>query len=132
MIVDEGRAVDVDHRDVVGDAFGRLCRLAMAGDAEAVQLLEAMAERFAKAAADVVDLLDLDEVVFGGPLWDGLAPVFLRILPDLLRPSAAASTIHSVTVRGTSVGADVAAVGAACLVLDEAFSPRSTTLLVTR
>ena len=129
---DEGRSVDVDHRDVIGDAFGRLCELAMDGDADAVQLLEAMAERFAKAAADVVDLLDLDEVVFGGPLWDGLAPVFLRVLPDLLRSSAAASRIHSVTVRGTSVGADVAAVGAACLVLDEAFSPRSTTLLVTR
>ncbi|HET7800851.1 MAG TPA: ROK family protein [Humibacillus xanthopallidus] len=122
---------DADHRDVVGDALGRLCAIAADGNADALELLEDMAVRFAKAASDVVNLLDIDQVVFGGPLWEHLAPVFLRVVPELIRSSAVATPIHPVTVRGTSVGADVAAVGAACLVLDQAFSPRSATLLVT-
>ena len=97
-----------------------------------VELLEDMATRFAKSAVDVVNLLDINQVVFGGPLWEHLAPVFLRVVPEIVRAQAVASTIHPITVRGTSVGADVAAVGAACLVLDQAFSPRSATLLVTQ
>ncbi len=97
----------------------------------ALELLEDMATRFAKSAVDVVNLLDINQVVFGGPLWEHLAPVFLRVVPRSCAPGVA-STIHPITVRGTSVGADVAAVGAACLVLDQAFSPRSATLLVTQ
>ena len=123
---------DADHRDVVGDALGRLCALAAEGNPVATELLEDMATRFAKSAVDVVNLLDINQVVFGGPLWEHLAPVFLRVVPEIVRAQAVASTIHPITVRGTSVGADVAAVGAACLVLDQAFSPRSATLLVTQ
>lgn len=121
---------DPDHRDVVGARFRRLCALAEDGHPGAQELLDDMARRFAKSAGDVVNLLDVDQVVFGGPLWEHLAPTFLRIVPKVLRGSVVTAPLHATTVRGTSLGADVAALGAASLVLDEAFSPRSATLLV--
>ena len=70
----------------------------------------------AAAVTDVVDLLDLEQVVFGGPLWARLEPVFLRVVPDAVQARAIAGGIHPIAVRGTRVGVDVAAVGAACLV----------------
>ena len=43
-----------------------------------------------------------------------------------------ADAIGRVTVTGSSVGDDVAAVGAACLVLDSTLSPRSSTLYISK
>ncbi len=116
----------------VDRALTRLCDLAAAADPVAVAVLERWAHAVAGAVTDVVDLLDLDQVVFGGPLWARLAPVFLSVVPDAVQARAVAGPIHPIVVRGTRVGADVAAVGAACLALDDAFSPRSATLLLQR
>jgi hypothetical protein len=40
-------------------------------------------------------------------------------------------THHSVVLKDSVVGEDVAAVGAACLVLDTALSPRASSLLIS-
>lgn len=116
----------------VDSALTDVCALAAAGDPAAAGLLERWAVAVAGAVTDLVDLLDLEQVVFGGPLWSRVEGAFLRVVPGLVQASAVAGAIHPVTVRGTRIGADVAAVGAACLALDEAFSPSSTTLLLRR
>ncbi len=111
-------------------AITEVCRLAAEGSAEALRLVDGCAERVATAVCGIVDLLDLEQVVFGGPVWARLGPRFLHVVPAVLERLSVAASIHPVAVGGTRVGADVAAVGAACLVLDHAFSPRSTTLLL--
>lgn len=113
-------------------AFAGVCALARAGHPEAVELVDGLAQRVAQAATQLVDLLDLEQVVFGGPLWPHLRDPLLRAVPPVVAASAAARDIHPVEVRGTLLGDDVAAVGAGCLVLEDAFTPRSATLLLQR
>ncbi|WP_222710283.1 ROK family protein [Quadrisphaera setariae] len=123
-------AVAAEHRASVASAFAEVCALADAGHPQARSLLDDLASRMAKAATDLVDMLDVEQVVFGGPLWSRLERTFLRVVPPLVTGGAVSRAIHPVEVRGTLVGADVAAVGAGCLVLEDAFSPRSATLLL--
>ncbi|TNM67910.1 ROK family transcriptional regulator [Streptomyces sp. NP160] len=127
----QASAVVAGHRASAASAFAEVCALADAGDPTAVGLLEDAARRTAKAAVDLVDLLDVEQVVFGGPMWSRLERTYLRVVPPLVRSSVVSAAIHPVEVRGTVVGADVAAVGAGCLVLEDAFSPRSATLLLS-
>ncbi len=125
------------HGDATGPeastlgAFEAICDLADAGDPRATGLVEDWARHTARAVTDLVDALDLDHVVFGGPLWPRLAAIFLRVVPDVVRGRAVGAAIHPIAVGGTRLGPDGAAVGAASLVLDHAFSPRSATLLLT-
>ncbi|WP_432573815.1 ROK family protein [Kineococcus sp. SYSU DK005] len=114
----------------VDRALGEVCRLADEGVPAAVAVLDAAAARVARAVSGVQNLLDLDLVVFGGPLWPRLERRFLQVVPPLVRAREVAAPLHAVQIRGTRVGRDVAAVGAACLVLDDAFSPRSSVLLL--
>jgi predicted NBD/HSP70 family sugar kinase len=113
----------------IDELFTRLCRLA-AGDAAARRILETSAFRLARAAATVSNLLDVRAVVVGGPIWDRISPVFLPILRDTLLTTTEARQVHPVTALGSSLGADVGAIGAGCLVLEHAFSTRPSTLLL--
>ena len=119
-----------EHGASVAGAFADVCAAAAAGDERAAGILDDLARRTAEAATGLVDMLDVEQVVFCGPVWSSLEPTFLRVVPPLVQAAAVASAIHPVEVRGTRVGEDVAAVGAGCLVLEDAFSPRSATLLL--
>ncbi len=111
-------------------ALGRRPHATLGLQRLAVGLLEDWARHTARAVTDLVDALDLDHVVFGGPLWPRLATTFLRVVPDVVRGRAVGAAIHPIAVTGTRLGPDGAAVGAASLVLDHTFSPRSATLLL--
>ncbi|WP_129663456.1 ROK family transcriptional regulator [Phytoactinopolyspora endophytica] len=110
--------------------FTVLCEYADAGDARAGQVLDRSAQRVAKAVSDIVNLLDLERVIFGGPFWSRLQGRYLRVIPPVLDAATTVRNVHGVSVVGTSVGEDVGAVGAACLVLDHSFSPRPSSLLL--
>jgi predicted NBD/HSP70 family sugar kinase len=113
----------------IDELFTRLCGLA-GRDTPARRILEAGAFRLARAAATVSNLLDVRAVVFGGPIWDRIADVFLPIVSDTLLTTTEARQVHPVTALGSSLGADVGAIGAGCLVLEHAFSTRPSTLLL--
>jgi hypothetical protein len=53
------------------------------------------------------------------------------VLPEAVRSSAALIAKHTIALEQSAIGTDVAAVGAACLVLDHAFSPRPSALLIS-
>lgn len=110
--------------------FSQLCAAAEAGNAVALEIIDRSAVRMARAVAVVGNLLDVDRVVFGGPFWSRLSEHYLRRIPELLEEWRAARSIHRVSVSGTAVGEDVGAVGAACLVLDNAMAPHPQTLLL--
>ena len=78
----------------------------------------------------ITNLLDVDRVVFGGPFWARVSERYLRLIPPLLDELTDARSVHRVEVVGTGVGEDVGAIGAACLVLDDALAPRAARLLL--
>ncbi|HET6743776.1 MAG TPA: ROK family transcriptional regulator [Kribbella sp.] len=115
--------IDLDDRQAVDEAFARLCALAADGTDGARLIVVTLASRIAKVVEDIANLLDLDRVVFGGPQWERLAPVLNDAVRNALEDRFLLQAVHPFEVTGTSLGADVGAIGAASLVLDRTFSP---------
>lgn len=122
-------AVDLDTASV-DERFTQLCEAASAGDAVATEIIDRSARRLSRAVAVVANMLDLDRVVFGGPFWHRLEDHYMRTIPALLEELRVARSIHRISVTGTRVGEDVAAVGAACLVLDRALNTNPKSLIL--
>jgi predicted NBD/HSP70 family sugar kinase len=118
------------HAQSVDEQFSELCAYAKDGDRAALEVLERSAARVAKAVSVITNLLDVDRVVFGGPYWARLSSLYLKRVPELLDALTIARSVHRIGVVGTGVGEDVGAVGAACLVLDEALAPRAARLIL--
>lgn len=126
-----GGVLTADSTHGVDGGLAQLAALATAGDARATHLLEEMAGRVAVAVVTIANLLDLDRVVFGGPYWAAVSGVLLPRLAALINSSDALVTTHPVAVAESAAGDDVAAIGAACLVLDNVLSPRPSALLIS-
>lgn len=136
-LVEEAEALGVIAATRVGNdprsidrALSELVDLAADGHLGARALLERAAERIARALAVVCNLLDVDRVIIGGPLWRRLSPWLETEIPRLLSALLVARGLHRVDVAGTALGDDVGAIGAACLVLDAALAPRPRSLLL--
>ena len=112
------------------DELAAVARAAAAGEPAAVELLDTSARRMAGAVSVLTNLLDVERVVFGGPFWPVLAPHYLATVPRLLEELSVTTSVHSVNVAGTMVTTGEEAFGAACLVMDKAFSPNAARLLL--
>lgn len=110
------------------ERFTALGDRANAGDQEALDVLRAAAGHLAVLISSLTNAMDVDRVVMGGPFWTPVAEVYLQELPPLLDRRNATRALRTLAVDGTVVGDDVAAVGAACVVLDEILSPRPSDL----
>ena len=113
----------------VDDAFTELCERAYAGDARCLGLLDDASAALATGLAVLVNALDVDRVVLGGPIWSRISSRVLATLPDLIRPQLVVPN-QTLIVEGSAVGEHVAAQGAAALVLDHFLSPRPAVLVV--
>ncbi|CAD5997135.1 ROK family transcriptional regulator [Agreia sp. COWG] len=129
VIRDPGRDLDLVFID---EAFSRVASLAYDGDEKALALLEDVARDVSEAIVTIVNLLDLDHVVLGGPYGGRVSGFLLDRLPELINGSAALATLRPVRVTGSSIGNDGSAVGAACLVLDATLTPRSANLFISK
>lgn len=112
----------------------RLCRRAARGDEQAMAVMDRTARHLARAVVEVNNLLDSNTVVIGGPVWARLSPVLSGLFVDRLASGAAVRATTStrpIAVHQSRLGVDIAAVGAACLVLDRAFVARPADLLIT-
>jgi predicted NBD/HSP70 family sugar kinase len=123
-------AGDLDDMVDVDAAFTRLATLAATGNPEASAILTDAAHSLARAIVVIVNLLDIDEVIFGGPFWARISPAILDALPDAVRGDPALIPPHPIRFAQSAIPVDVAAVGAATLVLDNTFSPRPSALLL--
>lgn len=119
----EGVDVDLDV-EVVDTLFTQLTTAADAGDERAAAIVDRSIRNTAFYLSNLAALLDIDRVVFGGPSWARVEGRYLAQLPARMAEIDMDILTHPVLLQGTAVGEDVAAVGAACLVLDETFSPR--------
>jgi len=119
----DGIDLDLDV-EVVDTLFTQLTAAADAGDERAAGILDRSIRNTAFYLSNLAALLDIDRVVFGGPSWSRVERRYLEQLPARMAEIDMSILTHPVLIQGTEVGEDVAAVGAACLVLDETFSPR--------
>ncbi|WP_431278919.1 ROK family protein [Leifsonia poae] len=119
----DGGDLDVE---AVDELFTALTAAASDGDVAAGRILDRSIANTSLYLTNLSGLLDIDRVVFGGPSWARVEARYLERLPLRLAADDMGILTHPVTVASSAVGDDVAAVGAACLVLDRAFSPRST------
>lgn len=115
----------------VGRSLHRLAEMAGSENPEAVRILQDAGRHLARALVVITNLLDLDEIVFGGPFWEEISGAILEVLPFAVESSPALIPKHGLRFERSAVGEDVAAVGAAVLVLDHAFSPRPSAMLIS-
>ncbi|MEV6041202.1 ROK family transcriptional regulator [Nonomuraea sp. NPDC052116] len=108
----------------------RLAELAAAGQAQADGIIERLAIRIARGVCAAATLLDVDTVVFGGPTWQLLADRLLAVIEPMVAGSPFVKATHPTVVVSTTLGENVAAVGAASLVLDQALSAQPWSLLL--
>lgn len=125
-------AADADSVDAVNAAWDELAAAIADGDDTAVTLAAEAGTVMGNAVVLIVNLLDIDRVVFGGPFWSRIESAALPAARTAIVGSPLLVPKHAVQVVESDRGADVAAVGAACLVLDAALSPRASTLLIRR
>ncbi|MBF4603671.1 ROK family transcriptional regulator [Curtobacterium sp. VKM Ac-2884] len=118
--------------DAVNRAWDELAEAIADGDEAATTLAAEAGTVMGDAAVVIVNLLDIDRVVFGGPFWSRIASAALPAARAAIVGSPLLVPKHAVDVVESDRGADVAAVGAACLVLDAALSPRASGLLIRR
>lgn len=107
-----------------------LARRARAGEQPATGVVQRWAIRIGRGVCAAATLLDADTIVFGGPLWPQMAEPFLAVIEPMVASSPFVKAVHPTTVTSTRVGEHVAAVGAACLVLDRALSAQPGSLLL--
>ncbi len=129
-ILDGDRRASDMH--AVEERFTQLSERAEAGEAPAVEVIEQAAHALAVLISVLTDVLDVDRVVLGGPFWDRVSGIYLREIPGELRRRSATREVHEIPVSGTVIGDDVGAVGAACVVLDLALTPRASDLYLER
>ncbi|GAB3287208.1 ROK family transcriptional regulator [Parasphingorhabdus pacifica] len=128
---DGARRAEVTPARSVSDDHEQICRLAAGGDGAALRLLRSAAGKLGVALASVISVLDVDQVVLGGPALRHVDGVFRAKVDEALRKHVWAPEVRPITVRSALIGEDAGAVGAASLVLDRTYSPRLATLLGT-
>lgn len=116
--------------EAVDALFTELLAAADSGSADAAAIMTEAGRRIARGILGIASILDLDSVVFGGPFWDRAATVLMEVIPAAFASDPALMLTHEVAFRTSLLKGDVAAVGAACLVLDRAFSPRPADMLI--
>ena len=110
--------------------FRRLVALADRGDVGAREVLRQCGARLGRAVVVMANLLEIDDFVFGGPFWRPISRHVLEPVRHAVLTSAALVPKQAMHLAETRIGEDVAAVGAACLVLDDALIPRPTAMLI--
>lgn len=133
------RAIVADWRAASGTAensatpvsseYERVCRLAAEGDAIATRVLRQAATRLGHALAGVVSVLDIDQVVLGGPALRNVEELIRSRVADVLTANVWAPEVRPVRLSQAQIGEDAGSVGAASLVLDHAYAPDLGTLL---
>lgn len=106
-------------------AYRAVGRAAAAGDAAAVAALREVAGAVGRGALGLVDLLDLDLIVLGGPFFtDDVAAFYLDEIGRVVNDFPTARRLRHVEVERSVLSAEAAAVGAASTIFHATFTPR--------
>ncbi|AUH41452.1 ROK family protein [Streptomyces sp. CMB-StM0423] len=98
---------------------------AAAGDPAATAAVRDLARAVGQGTTSLVDLLDIDLVVLGGPFFtDPAAPLYLSHIGEMVNDFPTARRLRHVDVERSVLGPEAAAVGAASTIFHAAFTPR--------
>ncbi|QAY72667.1 ROK family transcriptional regulator [Agromyces protaetiae] len=125
------QAVDEGVVQAQDASFDALLALARAHDEGALRVLHRAGGFIGSSLVSLVNLLDVDEIVFGGPYWRRIEPFVFDVIRAEVAGSPDRVTHHEVRLAPAAAGEDVAAIGAASLVLDATLSPRPSSLLIS-
>ncbi|MET9244408.1 ROK family transcriptional regulator [Nonomuraea sp. NPDC003709] len=106
-----------------------VCAAAAKGEPEARRVIERVAERLADAAVSVVNMLDIDLLVLGGPALREVGELYREVIARAVSTRTLARRLHAVRVETSPIAADAAAIGAASLVFHATYAPRLGALL---
>jgi predicted NBD/HSP70 family sugar kinase len=105
--------------------YKAVCKAAADGDAAAVQAVTQVARVVGQGAVGLVDLLDIDLVVLGGPAYmKEISEIFLTEIRRAVNAHPVARETRPVVVEESMLQTDAAAVGAASTIFHDAFTPR--------
>ncbi|MGW6199409.1 ROK family protein [Kribbella sp. NPDC055110] len=105
--------------------YRAVCKAAAAGDAAAVQAVTQVARVIGQGAVGLVDLLDIDLVVLGGPAYSKeISEILLTEIGRAVNAHPVARETRPVVVEESMLQTDAAAVGAASTIFHDAFTPR--------
>lgn len=105
--------------------YKAVCKAAAAGDQAAEKAVTQVASVIAQGAVGLVDLLDIDLIVLGGPAFEKeIAGVYLSEIDRAVNSHPIAKGTRTVAVEESMLQADAAAVGAASTIFHDAFTPR--------
>lgn len=119
------KELKISKADSLRTAYGKIGRQADNGNAVAQRLLADAAEFLAVAVVGLVNTFDLDRVVLAGPGF-AAAPTTYETAIRAAVNSTYVRTLHPVEVELRSVDQDIAALGAASLILHRRLTPHHT------
>ncbi|MEE1622247.1 ROK family transcriptional regulator [Zafaria sp. Z1313] len=125
--VDAGEDAGVAAR---AEAMNTFVRLAVEEEPAAVELLRGFCARTADMVGQLVNVLDVDKVIVGGPIWAEVGHQNIDEVGEIINERFSVRSIHGVRVVSSTLGANVGAIGGACAVLDAALSPKASALLL--
>ncbi|MET8824497.1 ROK family protein [Streptomyces sp. NPDC004610] len=106
-------------------AYRAITGAAAAGDPAAGAAVRDLARAIGQGAVGLVDLLDIDLVVLGGPFFtDDAAPLYLSHIEEMVNAFPTARRLRHVDVEASVLGPEAAAVGAASTIFHATFTPR--------
>ncbi|KAB8193269.1 ROK family protein [Nonomuraea phyllanthi] len=109
-------ATGLPHADV--------CAAAARGEPAARRAIEHVAGRLADAAVSVVNMLDIDLLVLGGPALGAAGEIYREVIARAVADRPLARRLHAVRVETSPIADDAAAIGAASLVFHATYAPR--------
>lgn len=112
-------------------AFEDFRTRAQGGDSRALAVCAHTAEVLARAIVLMNNMLDAGTFVIGGPVWSLLSELLEPTLRAVLPTIAQIATTRPLLLVEARLGTDLAAAGAACLVLDGAFTARTSGLMIS-
>lgn len=106
-------------------AYRAVGRAAAAGHPAALAALREVARAVGRGALGLVDLLDIDLIVLGGPFFtDDVADYYLEEISHAVNEFPTARRLRRVHVERSVLSAEAAAVGAASTLFHATFTPR--------
>ncbi|MFC4586758.1 ROK family transcriptional regulator [Sphaerisporangium corydalis] len=106
-----------------------ICAAAADGDPLSREVIGEAAARLADAAVSIVNMLDIDLLVLGGPAMHKVADIYHDVIAEAVAARPLARRLHTVQVETSPIATDAAAIGAASLVFHATYAARLGTLL---
>ncbi|MET4780423.1 ROK family transcriptional regulator [Glaciihabitans sp. UYNi722] len=127
-VVTRARGVDEDippmQPNEVSRAFDGIARQAVSRNEQSLALIRESAEYMAEGVLTLVNIIDLDLIVLGGPGFAIAGAIYIEAIRSVLAERFFARDSHGVEVRFSTNPRDAAALGASALVLQQLLAPR--------